>query len=117
MVDFGFGFDLPGRFRPGDVPMHIVNSGSALHEINLLRLNPEATMAQALHGLHQLEQGKDVHLPGQVVELLGPVAPGWDGYVKAPLAPGRYLVMCLIFEEDLGKAHTQLGMVGSFTVP
>jgi hypothetical protein len=55
--------------------------------------------------------------PGQPIELIGAVSPGFVGYLKVDLPAGRYVAAC--FEADRQSnlvPHTELGMIGHFTI-
>jgi hypothetical protein len=112
--DFAFR-GLPTTFST-DAVLDVRSRGHEGHEVNLIRLAPDKTMADVRSALKQFLAGNDVEPPGEVVELLGPVATGWRGWIKPHLAPGRYAALCLMPDSATGKVHAELGMVSSFTV-
>lgn len=112
--DFAFR-GLPATFST-DAVLDVRSEGREGHEVNLIRLAPDKTMADVRSVLKEFLAGNDVEPPGEVVELLGPVATGWRGWIKPHLAPGRYAALCLMPDAATGKVHAELGMVSSFTV-
>jgi hypothetical protein len=115
MFDFAFSIDLPARFS-GEGVLKFENPAHEVHEITLVRLNPGVSYPKAIAAVHALVHGKQVPPQGTPVELVGPGDPGWVSYMTVDLAPGRYLALCLIGDPKSGKLHSELGMVGRFTV-
>ena len=116
MIDFAFRIHLPKSFH-GRGWVKFENRGHALHRIILLRLFPGVSFAQAYAAVHAHDQRKQGPPPGQPVELIGAVSPGFVGYLNVNLKPGRYIAACFEADSQTGRVpHTELGMIGRFTI-
>jgi hypothetical protein len=115
MREFSFQMDQPRRVSHESV-IRIVNEGKQQHDVRLLRLAEGTTVAQGLRAVRAYLAGSRSEVPGEPVDLLGLVEPGWAGYVEAALKPGRYLVLCFAFDPKTGKRHTELGMTSTLTI-
>jgi hypothetical protein len=117
MVDFAFRIDLAKAFH-GRGWIRFANRGHDIHRIILLRLDPGVSFARAYAAVHaHNDNNKHERPPGQPIELIGAVSPGYVGYLKLNLPPGRYVAAC--FEADATThfvPHTELGMIGRFTI-
>jgi len=117
MVDFAFRIHLPASFH-GHGWVRFANRGHDIHRIILLRLDPGVSFASAYAAIHGHKDGnKQERPPGQPIELISAVSPGFVGYLKLSLPPGRYVAAC--FEADQSThlvPHTELGMIGHFTI-
>lgn len=117
MVDFAFRIHLSRTFH-GRGWIRFANRGHDIHRIILLRLNPGVSFAKADAAIHtHNENNQHERPPGLPIELIGAVSPGFDGYLKLNLPPGRYVAAC--FEADASThfvPHTDLGMIGHFTI-
>jgi hypothetical protein len=115
MREFSFLMDQPRRVSHESV-IRIVNEGKQEHDVRLLRLAEGTTVGQGLKAVRAYLAGSRSEVPGEPVDLLGLVEPGWTGYVEAALKPGRYLVLCFAFDPETGKRHTELGMTSTLTI-
>jgi hypothetical protein len=117
MVDFAFRIHLSNSFH-GRGWIRFANRGHDIHRIILLRLNPGVSFGKADAAIHaHNESNQHERPPGLPIELIGAVSPGFDGYLKLNLPPGRYVAAC--FEADASTQfvpHTDLGMIGHFTI-
>lgn len=101
-------FAAPATVRAGFTTIEIVNDGAEPHHVQMARLNPGVTTAQALGALRQ---GLDAFLP-LVTGVGGPglVVPGGRDRVSLTLQPGDYLLLCFVESAD-GVPHVASGMV------
>jgi hypothetical protein len=117
MVDFAFRIRLPQTFH-GHGWVRFENRGNAIHRIILLRLDPGVSFEQADAAIRAHDDDNPQERPpGQPIELIGAVSPGFVGYLRVDLPPGRYVAAC--FEADRQTdlvPHTELGMIGHFTI-
>jgi len=109
-----FAFSFPDTIQAGLTTFEIVNHGTELHHMQILRL----------------EQGKTMADFGAAMQNMQGPPPAWISFVGGPqggvphgpatnatlmLAPGNYVAMCAIPSPD-GKPHVARGMVKAFTV-
>jgi uncharacterized cupredoxin-like copper-binding protein len=109
-VDYAFA--LPQTLTAGTITFNLVNNGDDVHAMTLLQLPDNHTMRDFL----------DTYNRGGVIPAwmttLGQtptIAPKQESFITARLKPGKYVLACLIPARD-GRAHTEKGMVQSFTV-
>ncbi|MEO8448716.1 MAG: hypothetical protein ABI647_02935 [Gemmatimonadota bacterium] len=107
-----FAFELPAKVRPGLTTIHLLNGGTELHHVWLLKLGQGKTLADLLAALKP-----ETPFPAWATSIGGPNAPGPGGEFSATLelTPGRYAVICVIPSAD-GKPHVMKGMSKSFEV-
>ena len=107
-----FKFDLPDTIPAGAVALRLVDHGKELHQAQLVRLEEGKTAADFQAAMEQ--PGPP---PAWAKFVGGPnaVAPGQEGLATAVLAPGSYVVICLIPGTD-GVPHAMKGMVRPFEV-
>lgn len=91
--------------------------GEDIHEINLGRLMPGKTVADAKAYFIRLTQPGD---PGPAPFWSegghGAVLPGGHGWFQVDDDPGRYVAYCLVPDDKTGLPHAAMGMVVGFDV-
>lgn len=101
MVDFAF--TGPAEWPSGKNLLHATNDGTEDHLFILRRLNDGVTLKQWL----------EAERPGRLSTGLGGLArigPGRSAYLPVTLAPGTYVLVCLIPDRESGRPHSELGM-------
>ncbi len=106
-----FAFELPSM-TAGVHTFRITNSGPALHEVQLVKLAPGATVES--YGA-SVAPGYTGPTQGTGMGGGGAISPGVEQWWTANLEPGEYLVTCFVPDAS-GTPHLMLGMVKTFTV-
>lgn len=106
-----FAFELPAM-TAGMRTFRITNAGPALHEVQLVKLAPGATVES--YGA-SLAPGYTGPSQGTALGGGGAISPGIEQWWTANLEPGEYLVTCFV-PDAKGTPHMMLGMVQPFTV-
>lgn len=109
-VDYAFA--VPPIINAGTVTFNLVNNGEDLHALTLLLLPSNHTLRDFLDTYNRTGI-----IPGWMVTLgqTPTVAAKQEAFLTARLKPGKYVLACLIPARD-GRAHTEKGMVQSFSV-
>jgi hypothetical protein len=104
-----FSFTLPEKFGTG--PVNIVNKGSMIHEIDLVRLNDGATIDDVLL-YESTRSGAEpyTHVGGTTF-----LNPGEHQRIDLDLPAGEYAALCFLPTRE-HKQHLTLGMAKHFTV-
>jgi uncharacterized cupredoxin-like copper-binding protein len=107
-----YAFDAPDTIPAGLTTIHFVNRGPELHHSMLVRLGEHHTAADFAKAMDA--EGPP---PSWITFVGGPnaPAPGGDATVTLNLAPGHYLLVCLVPGAD-GQPHAMKGMVRPLTV-
>jgi len=108
-----FAFDMPESIATGYVDVTVVNNGAEEHQAQLVRLNNGVTLEQFKEAL---KKGPQAALP--LVTTAGGISavkPGQSQEITLNLAEGQYVALCFIAGKD-NVAHTEKGMIKSFTV-
>ena len=107
-----YAFAVPPVINAGTVTFDLVNNGEDVHAMTLLQLPDNHTMRDFLDTFHH-----NALIPPWMTTLgsTPTIAPKQEAFITARLKPGRYVLACLIPARD-GRAHTEKGMVQSFTV-
>jgi uncharacterized cupredoxin-like copper-binding protein len=107
-----FAFESPDSVTAGWTTVKLVNDGTTLHHVQLVRLDSSKTAADLKDAL-----AKPGALPRWVVFVGGPNSPDPKGQSSAivNLAAGQYMLICMI---DIGDhvPHFAKGMVHPLTV-
>jgi hypothetical protein len=108
MIDYAFA--ITGTLRSGEQTIRVMNTGEALHEMQVFRLNEGTTFEQFTAMLDQ-EPQEGQEPPFTYVG--GPVmSPGVDGFVTLNLEAGTHVLVCFIpAPEHGGQPHYKLGMI------
>lgn len=115
-VDFAFEYDA-SAITADLAGFSFTNGGTQEHELVVATV-PEDFDLEA--ELEASAEDPDAPPPEgfEVINGTGS-APGEDGppiEFTEPLAPGRYVMICLIPDEETGQPHFALGMVSEFTI-
>jgi uncharacterized cupredoxin-like copper-binding protein len=111
-----YAFDAPDSVPAGVTTIHLENHGSDLHHVMIVRLESGHTTTEFVEAVETALDNNDP-LPTWAKFLGGPnaPAPGMEATATIDLAPGHYLVTCLIPGTD-GVSHVMKGMVRPLTV-
>ena len=106
---------LPGSASAaaGSVTFQVTNKGPEdVHEFVILRtdLDPGALPTDATGAVS--EEGGGI----EVVDEIEDIAVGATAELTVPLASGKYVLLCNIYDEAEQEAHFKLGMRTSFSV-
>lgn len=116
LVDYAF--DLPEQLA-GDEVLAVSNeSESEPHELNILRLAPDATVDDIL-GMFEGEGPPEGPPPFTSVGGLNAIIPGAESALALDLEPGEYVFLCLIpsfAPRNAGTPHAALGMIQEVTI-
>ncbi len=108
-----FSFDLPASIPGGLTRLTLQNDGEIDHHAMFMRLNDDADFADLEAAMTQPDLGP---LFAVSQSLGGPeVGAGRRASVIADLAPGQYMVVCVIPEDD-GTPHYMMGMYAPLEV-
>ncbi|MCE7985511.1 MAG: hypothetical protein DYG89_30420 [Caldilinea sp. CFX5] len=110
LIDFSF--ILPTDIKAGKQIWKVVNEGSQLHEINLMKLADGKTLDDVAAWMAQPEGAPPFHNVGGY-NALDAEKVGW---MDLDLTPGQYVAICHVPDPASGKPHEALGMVLPFTV-
>jgi uncharacterized cupredoxin-like copper-binding protein len=108
-----FSYTAPDSIPAGITTFKLVNNGTTLHHMIIVRLDSGKTMADVAAAM------KDPHAPppAWAVMVGGPNAPDPKGTSNATvdLAPGNYVLLCAV-DVPGGVPHFAKGMVKALTV-
>jgi uncharacterized cupredoxin-like copper-binding protein len=108
-----YDFNVTGALTAGTHTIRVENAGPQVHEVALNQLAPGKTVADYTKwiqgGLKGMPPGKPV---GGVT---GPDVGGHQSFT-ATLAPGKYVLFCLVPDKGDGKPHAMHGMIKEITV-
>lgn len=108
-----FSYKLPANIKAGKQLWAVVNRGTQLHEINLMKLAEGKTLDDVMAWMTQ-PAGPPPFLNVGGFQGINPGATGW---MELDLTAGEYIAICHIPDPATGKPHEALGMVLPFTVP
>ena len=134
-----YAFQVPDTIPSGWVTLQMENRGTEHHHFHLYRLPDGRTHEDFREGhLAPADSARALFKAGERKRALkflqtsvpdwarlgnltirggmGAVAPGATGRVSARLAPGRYVLVCLI-PTPVGVPHFAHGMIGGLTLP
>lgn len=107
-----FAFDLPATVNAGVNVFQVTNTGTQVHMMVLVRLDPGYTVQDVI--AHVMDPGPPpawVHpVPGMV-----DLAPGVTAWTTLTLDPGVYVALCFDLDPATMMPHVALGMIGTFT--
>jgi hypothetical protein len=114
-VLYDFSFTLPLEIPAGPQTWHIVNNGSQWHEILFMQIDDNTTVAEVRAMVAHLaeEDPAERALPAAI---WAPMIQGQEAWVTFDLAPGTYLVTCVLPDFASGQAHAHKGMVQIISV-
>jgi uncharacterized cupredoxin-like copper-binding protein len=108
-----FSFDAPAQISAGLTTFRLVNAGSELHHLTVIRLGEGKTIADV--GPAMNHEGAP---PSWMTFVGGPnpaLPGGGTGEATVMLEPGNYVMLCLIPGAD-NVPHVAKGMIKPFTV-
>ncbi len=111
-----FAFVMPAQIKAGRQTWQIANTGQQWHELAIVKLTQDATVADVIAAMSQEEEAQGPP-PFEMIATWGPVSEGERAWTTIDLPPGEYTVICGL--PDLageGHSHLDLGMVHSLTV-
>jgi hypothetical protein len=108
--DYAFS-DLPLHAPEGWLTLRLVNAGTEMHMLGVLRVPRGVSAASVLDSVIQM------HIPASVKGWAGvnDVSPHNTGTISAYFPPGEYVAGCFIRSAD-GVLHVMKGMAGTFDV-
>ncbi|HEV3141814.1 MAG TPA: hypothetical protein VGY57_14915 [Vicinamibacterales bacterium] len=105
------GFQLTAPVPPGRPLWRVQNTGSEPHQMLIVRLPDGANEYQQRAWISSGSRGASPGEPfGGILEL----APGGEAWFRAPLTPGRYILIC--GEQEQEGRHFDLGMIYRFEI-
>lgn len=113
VVTHEYSFEAPKTVRAGTVTFRLINRGKELHHVWLARLDQGKTVDDAVAAF---KAGGPP--PSWIVDVGGPnaPAPGAASEATLTLAPGNYMMMCLIPSGSDNVPHVMKGMMAPLTV-
>ncbi len=99
---------------PGQRTIRVINTGEKVHDLLFARLDGDAGVEQLLAGL---APGSTSPIPGRLLNSIGALSPGQEGWITVDLTPGRYVMLCLEQDADDGASHYIHGMLHTFRIP
>lgn len=109
-----FKIDMPDSYKAGTTTFKVENVGGEGHLALFLHLAPGKTLDDAVKFVESNPPSGQppVDWAGGVDSL----SPQHDGYATIDLQPGKYAVICPMFDPSSGKSHAMLGMTKEITV-
>jgi hypothetical protein len=106
-----YAFKTPASIASGVVVFNLVNDGADLHQLAVLELPANRTLAEFLDTYH-----KKGIIPAWMGALgqTQVISAGQEALLALRVKPGRYILACLMPARD-GRAHTEKGMVWQVT--
>jgi len=107
-----YAFDAPDTVAAGLTEIRLLNKGTEMHHVWLIRLDSAKTLKDLFDAI-----GPEGQLPSWARDVGGPNTPGPNGESTAivRLTAGRYAMLCVIPSRD-GKPHVMKGMAKEVTV-
>ena len=108
-----FAFDGPKTLKPGATTFRLVNDGTQLHHLTIIKLAKGKTFK---------DFGESMKVEGPPPKWItgvggpNPANPGSTAEATLMLEPGEYVMICFIPSPGETAPHASKGMVGSFTV-
>ena len=108
-----FSFSAPKTAPAGTITFHLVNDGTMLHHVTVIRLMQGKTVADFMEAMK-----KSGPPPAWAVDVGGPNAavPGQTSDATMTLEPGQYVLACFIPSPGDPAPHLMKGMVKGLTV-
>ena len=107
-----FSFVAPDTIAPGRHLIHVRNNGAQPHEVLLVQLPPDVSIADFGRAV---TEGVATQPPGKPVGGLTGLQPGSEAVFLADFSPGKYRLICF-FPDEEGAMHYSRGMMTEFTV-
>ena len=113
VIAHDFAFQAPDTIESGAVTFHLMNQGTQLHHMWLVRLTGGHTLAD----FNKAMSGPEAPLPAWAAPVGGPnpAAPGQNVSASMVVTPGNYVMLCVIPGPD-NVPHVMKGMERALTV-
>ncbi len=111
-----FSFAVPTDLVPGLQTWELVNSGDQIHHLILMRYNEGVTF-EDVEAFMSAEGPPSGPPPFEMVVASELLTTSVSNYFQFDLAPGNYLAICFLPDENSGAPHFALGMMQEFGVP
>jgi hypothetical protein len=99
-------FDAPATVAAGVVTFHLLNDGPDVHQLAVIELGVGHTLKEFFDAM----RAKGEPPPWTVAVGMTPtIQPRHEAFLTVRLAPGRYILSCLIPAKD-GRSHVEKGM-------
>ena len=108
-----FSFELSQPIKAGARTIHVVNKGGQAHEVVLVKLAPDASVADFLDAFRP---GVAFSPAGKPIGGLVGLDPGREGFFRAEFSPGRYGLICFLPDLITRGPHFTRGMMLDFEV-
>jgi len=109
LTEYAFGLSAP--LTAGTHTFAVKNSGTQMHEVELVRLAPGKTLDQWMSWINK-PMGPP---PGSAIGGISPFV-GAPNYFTADITPGNYVLICFVPDAKDGKPHFMHGMLKTLTV-
>ena len=100
--------------HPGRHTLKVVNAGTTVHALDILRLAPGKTAQDVQTYLNAPSPSGPP--PFVLLGGVGGMHPGGTQWLLTNLAPGSYVAACLVVDPVSHKTHAAMGMLTGFTV-
>jgi hypothetical protein len=107
-----YNFKLTSPIRAGTRTIRVQNVGKQHHEIELVQLAPNASVADLMKWLEKTEGPP----PGKPLGGIAGIDPGMSQYFRADFTPGNYALICFLPDAKDGKPHYVHGMIQQIAV-
>jgi hypothetical protein len=113
--EYAFAVD---SLNAGRRTIRVVNAGGEPHDVGILKLVPGRSVEDVRRFLNpeRARRPEEAGAPpplesiGSAVGGVAAIAPGMEAYFTAELAPGEYVLFCMVTAPD-GKSHIEHGML------
>ena len=109
-----FSFDLDS-LSAGKHTVTVKNDGPQPHEATIVKLNDGVTV-DTIKGMLTASPAPSGPPPWTDVGGVTGIAPGGTASFDVDLPAGNYAFICFVPDPATGKAHFELGMIGSLTI-
>jgi hypothetical protein len=107
-----FSFTLPSAIKADKQTWKVLNAGTQIHEINLMKLADGKTMDDVMAWMAKSTDAP----PFANVGGFNGIDPKQTGWMELDLTPGSYIAICHVPDPATGKEHAALGMMLPFEV-
>jgi hypothetical protein len=105
-------FDIAPEISAGRHTIRVENAGTQPHHVDIVRLGPGRTAAQALDWFREMKgTPPDVSVGGTTA-----LAPGIVNYVTIDFMRGDYALICFVPDSKDGRSHARHGMLRQLSV-
>lgn len=107
MVDFAY--MGPEDWEAGPQVLRVDNAGQQDHQVRIARLKEGSTMRDWMYAEEPNDHATNI-------AGVARIGSGVVAYLPVDLAPGEYVIYCLVPDKDSGKPHVRLGMLRAIHV-